>query len=55
MTLLVGSLENTLLRAGAGHFIVLDNELLLQDLDGVESLSHLVLSQHDLSIKSRGH
>ena len=48
MTLLVGSLEDTLLRARACYFIVLDDELFLKDFDGVETLGQLVLGEHDL-------
>ena len=47
--LLVRDQENSLLRTRALHFVVLDDELLLQNLDGVQLLGTLRLSQHDLS------
>lgn len=49
MSLLVSDQENSLFRASALDFIVLDNELFLQDLDGVQLLRALGLSKHDLS------
>lgn len=47
--LLVGNQEHPLLRTRALHFVILDNELLLQNLDGVQLLGSLGFSQHDLS------
>lgn len=49
VTFLVCDQENSLLGLGTLHFIVLDNELLLQHLDGIQLAGALCFSQHDLS------
>jgi hypothetical protein len=46
---LVGNQEDALLRLGALHFVILDNEFLLQHFDGIELLGALRLRQHDLT------
>ena len=49
MTLLVRDQEDTLFRSYALHFIVLDDELLLQHFDGVQLFGRLCLGQHDFT------
>lgn len=49
VSLLVCNQEHSLLGACALDFIVLNNELLLQDLDGVQLLCALGLGKHDLT------
>lgn len=49
MSLLVRNQKHSLLRACALDFIVLDDKLLLQDLDGVQLLCALGLCKHDLT------
>lgn len=49
MSLLIRNQEDPLFRARAFDLVILDDELLLQDFDGVELLGTLSLSQHDLS------
>lgn len=49
MPLLVRNQEHSLLRTRALHFVVLDNELLFENLDGVQLLGGLGFSQHDLA------
>ena len=47
--LAVGDKEDTLLGPDAFYFIVLNNELLLKNLDGVEFPTSLRLGKHDLA------
>jgi len=49
MSLLVSNQKDALFRSSAFYFIVLNDELLLQDFDGVQLLRALGLSQHDLA------
>ena len=49
MTLLVGDEEHALLALGALDLVVLDDEFLLEHLDGVQLLRRLGLGQHDLA------
>ena len=49
VSLLVGNQENSLLRPSTLNFIVFDDKLLLQNLDGVKLLCCLGLCQHDLT------
>jgi hypothetical protein len=49
MSLLVCDQEDSLLGPRALHFVVLNDEFLLQHLDGVQLLRALGLSKHDLS------
>lgn len=45
---LVGHGEHSLLNHGALDVVVLDDDVLLEDLDGVELVGALSLSQHHL-------
>jgi|SRR5690242_11178 len=47
--LFVGNQEHPLLRACAFNFVILDDELLLQHLNGVQLLRALGLCQHNLT------
>ena len=49
MTFLVCNQEHTLFGLGALYFIILDDEFLLQNLDGIQLAGALGFSQHDLS------
>ena len=49
MAFFVSNQEDTLLRFGTLHFIVLNDELLLQHLDSIKLLGALGFGQHDLS------
>lgn len=47
--LLVSNQKHALLRFGTLNFVVLDNELLLQNLDSIKLACAFCLGQHDLS------
>ena len=49
MSLLVGDEKYALLRLGRLHFIILNDELFLQHLDGVQLLGRLRLGEHHLA------
>ena len=49
MAFFVGNQEHSLLRACTLNFIVLDDELLLKHLDGVQAIGPLLLCQHDFT------
>ena len=49
MPLLVGDKEDSLFRSRAFDFVVLDDEFLLEHLDGVKLLGCLGFCKHDLS------
>lgn len=49
MSLLVGDQKHPLLGFGRLHFVVLDNEFLLQDLDRIQLLGALRLGKHDFT------
>ena len=51
---LVGHGEHPLLDHGALDVVVLDDDVLLQDLDGVQLVGALSLGQHDLRVKREG-
>ena len=49
VSLLVRNQEHSLLRTCALDFVILNDKLLLQDLDGVQLLCTLGFCQHDLT------
>lgn len=49
MTFSVGNQEDSLLRPDTLNLIVLNDELLLENFDGIEFASFLRLGQHDLT------
>lgn len=49
VSLLVGDQEDSLLGPGALNFVVLDDELFLEDFDGIKLLRTLRLCQHDFT------
>lgn len=49
MSLLVRNKKHAFLRSRAFYFVVLDDEFLFQDFNGIELFRALCFSQHDLS------